>query len=42
MFVVLYFLDRFIIWVMICIKNIKYLFNINGGLCGYFEGKKGL
>lgn len=33
---------KFIRWVMMCIKSTSFSLMINGALCGYFKGKKGL
>lgn len=38
----LQFPPRFTRWIMACITNTKYSLSINGGIHGYFSGKKGL
>lgn len=39
---VLQFPWKFTRWVMTCIRSTSFSLTINGALCGYFKGKKGL
>ncbi|XP_048502962.1 uncharacterized protein LOC125498737 [Beta vulgaris subsp. vulgaris] len=36
------FPEQFINWIMSCITTPSYSLSVNGGLCGFFEGKQGL
>ncbi|CAN0889477.1 LINE-1 reverse transcriptase homolog [Linum grandiflorum] len=36
------FPDQFIVWIKACLSSVMFSIGLNGGMIGYFEGKKGL
>nr|GFC28340.1 hypothetical protein [Tanacetum cinerariifolium] len=36
------FLRKMIQWIMVCVKTTSFTINVNGELCGFFKGGKGL
>lgn len=36
------FPQQFVNWIMVCITTPSFPLSFNGGLCGFFQGKKGL
>lgn len=38
----MHFPDQFRGWIMTCVTSPAFSISINGGLCGFFKGKKGL